>query len=74
MNIYRIWQDYVTGYDTFDSAVVVAESEEEARQINPVGYPDSSGWCDPKYVQVELIGVAVEGMVKGIVVASFNAG
>lgn len=37
MNLYIIWQTKNTEYDTYDSAVVVAESEEEAVQIHP-GY------------------------------------
>ena len=36
MNIYRIWQNQNNGYDTFDSAVVVAESEEAARHVHPI--------------------------------------
>jgi hypothetical protein len=35
MNIYLISQNDVCGYDTFDSAVVIAESEEDARSIFP---------------------------------------
>ena len=37
MNIYLISQDKNNGYDTYDSAVVFAESEEEARLIHPGG-------------------------------------
>jgi hypothetical protein len=29
--LYRIWQDVNINYDTYDEAVVCAESEEEAR-------------------------------------------
>jgi len=35
MNIYKISQDDVNGMDTFDSAVVVANSEEQAKTIHP---------------------------------------
>lgn len=35
MNIYLIFQNVNTGYDTYDSAVVVAEDQEQARRINP---------------------------------------
>lgn len=35
MNLYRISQESNTGYDTYDSAVVVAETEEQARHIHP---------------------------------------
>ena len=34
MNIYLISQETNKGYDTYDSAVVFAESEEEAMQIS----------------------------------------
>lgn len=34
---------------------------------------NNNSWCDPKYVKVELIGVAKKG-IKGIVCKSFNAG
>lgn len=37
MNIYRIWQDVNCDYDTYDSAIVVAENEEAARKIHPRG-------------------------------------
>lgn len=35
VNLYLISQEDVRGYDTFDSAVVAAESEEQARTIHP---------------------------------------
>lgn len=33
--LYLISQDLVDGYDTYDSVVVSAESEDEARKIHP---------------------------------------
>lgn len=35
MNLYLLTQDIVDGYDTYDSVVVVAESEEDAKTIHP---------------------------------------
>ena len=35
MKIYLLSQDIVDGYDTYDSAVVIAENENEARKIHP---------------------------------------
>lgn len=35
MKIYKISQNINTGYDTYDSAVVVAENEDEAKRIPP---------------------------------------
>lgn len=40
MNIYKIWADDWLGYDTYDSAIVVAENEEAARHIHPGGTPE----------------------------------
>jgi len=87
MKLYRIWQDVNNNYDTYDSAVVCAENEEEARKIHPDGtydYPEDEdleimdeeygSWVKKKYVKVEYIGEAREGLKKGVIVASFNAG
>lgn len=37
MKLFLLSQNSVNGYDTYDSCVVVAESEELARQIHPDG-------------------------------------
>lgn len=37
MKLYRISQTVNSGYDTYDSAVVAAESEEDARHMQPSG-------------------------------------
>lgn len=44
MNIYKIWVDELLGYDTYDSAIVVAKDEESARHIHPGG--EARGWND----------------------------
>ena len=91
MNIYRLSQSKNTGYDTWDSCVVIAKDEEEARMTHPYyryftddpndeynnwnGIDRSyGGWCDAKYVSVELIGTAADGMERQVVCSSFNAG
>jgi hypothetical protein len=76
MKLYLISQTEKRGYDTYDSAVVAANSEEEAVNIHPANYNhwDIYSWCQPKDVKVELIGTAVEGTEKGVIAASFNAG
>jgi hypothetical protein len=79
MNLYLIWQDVNVGYDTYDSAVVYAETEDEARQVN-VG--NEYSWTPyPECVQVQLIGIADKSVLEmtdyrdnRIIVASFNAG
>jgi hypothetical protein len=78
-NLYLISQEVNRGYDTYDSAVVVASEAEEARSMHPSGEVDvdlevcSDGWAAPNDVSVKLIGTAVEG-IEGVVCASFNAG
>ena len=83
MKIFLISQTQNTGYDTFDSAVVVAEREEDARLTIPdniSGWPstwgeDYSTWCkNPEDVTVTYLGEAKEGSLPGVVCASFNAG
>lgn len=82
MNLYYLTQSDERGYDTYDSCVVAAESEEAARLIHPAygadypwGYSRGSSWArSPERVQVELIGTAVEGTKSGVICASFNAG
>lgn len=79
MNLYRIEQDTNHDYDTYDSAVVAAESEEAARNIHPGGRWPEAGysnldWTDPVNVRVTFIGTAKEGTEAGVICASFNAG
>ena len=43
MKLYKISQKVNSGYDTYDSAVVCAKNEDEARKIHPNGnydYPE----------------------------------
>ena len=47
LKIFKIYQDVNIGYDTFDSAIVCAKNEKEAREINPSGwykFYDKSWW------------------------------
>ena len=88
MNIYKIFQSENNDYDTFDSAIVAAESEEEARDMDPKSEwgndPLKVNWnCNSRRsswafnrekVNVEYIGVAKEDTKAGIILASFNAG
>ena len=84
MNIYLISQNVNTGYDTFDSAVVTANTEEEARIIKPSwdsqiepwdGKNNEYGsWCDAKDVKVKLIGKSDIISEPKIICSSFNAG
>lgn len=90
MNIYLLSQGVNMGYDTYDSCVVVAKSEDDARLIHPAALrrDNLSIYFNGKWVKethgtwasqlaevsVELIGKAKPGSDRGVVCASFNAG
>ena len=77
MNLYFVWQDENNDYDTYDSFVVCAENEEEAKNTHPDGDVNwrSCTWASsPEKVKCELIGTASDNAERGIVIASFNAG
>lgn len=81
MNIYKIKRtDDILDDDQYDSAVVVADNEEEARTTHPAGHrikrgSYSFGWVkDLDSLDVQLIGTAAEGIPNGAVCASYNAG
>lgn len=84
VKLWYIHQSNNRDYDTFDSAVVAAVSEDEARYTHPDGnkwdgkqWGRSYGfadWVRPDEVQVVHIGEAKEGTEAGVICASFNAG
>ena len=83
MNLYKISQTINDDYDTFDSAVVVAEPEEQARMIHPNGreWDGKSGrwdsWVDSENVSVLLVGKAhsrYDNHSGTVIVSSYNAG
>ena len=83
MNLYLLLQNDNRGYDTYDSLVVAAISSEDASQIGPSedyfreqgSYHYDRTWArSPESVKVTLIGVAIEGTERGIILTSFNAG
>lgn len=78
MNLYKISQIENNDWDTYDGAIVCAETANEARCINPDDSDNYNVWIHPtkvhQYVYVELIGKALENTQKGVVLASFNAG
>ena len=80
MNLYLISQIENEGYDTFDSMVVCAESEEDAKSIHPMGCnsyweTQSRIWAtSPQNVSVKYLGLSDDAIESGIVLASFNAG
>lgn len=82
MNIYLLSQIEYTGYDTYDSCVVVANTEAEAKTYDPSGgfIQDKHQYCcdswprNPDLVDCLLIGKAIDGVGAGVICASFNAG
>lgn len=86
MNLYLISQEANDNCDTYDSAVVAAESEEAARMIHPSSIWEELGtnwdgksndydsWVNADQVSVQLIGMAKEGTQASVICASFNAG
>ena len=72
--LYKIWQIKNTDYDTYDSAIVCAETEEEAKNTEVGSVGDYGTWVKPEDVHVEEIGIAKDNVKKGIILASFNAG
>jgi hypothetical protein len=83
MKLFLISQDKNNDYDTYDSAVVAAETEDAARMTHPDGYGDPDWpkgewkvryWAPPDDVAVKYLGIAAEGTEPGVICASFNAG
>jgi hypothetical protein len=86
MNLYLLERKDDGGYDTYDSCVVVAENEENARLIHPCNndykwynnewvrdnWIDRT-WTDPVELIVKELGIA-NSDVSGVICASFNAG
>lgn len=85
MKLFLISQDVNNGYDTYDSAVVVAHDEEDAKIIYPSKglrgklqrlNEDNGAWVnDSNLVKVVYLGEANPDMTEpDIICASFNAG
>jgi hypothetical protein len=78
MDLYLVSQDVNDDWDTYDSMIVVAASEDDARSIHPNGNWGGSfggGWCSsPEQAKVKWIGIPRGDMKRGVVLASFNAG
>lgn len=76
MKLYLLSQSDNRGYDTFDSVVVAAESEDLAATTHPCSlHTWGCVWADSvEGVTVTYLGEAVEGTPPGVILASFNAG
>lgn len=77
MNIYLLSQSDNRGYDTYDSCVVYAESEDAARLILPSEYAEFGGgtWASsPEGVTVKYLGATGNVAGPGLILASFKSG
>lgn len=80
MKLFLIWQEENNGYDTYDSAVVCAKDETEAKTIHPgngenIEGNSYRGWVtETSAVYAKYIGTAAKGTKLGVICASFNAG
>jgi len=81
MKLFLISQTINQSYDSFDSAVVVADSKETAKNMHPGGgfvtqTDNSCSWCcSPEDVTVTYLGEAADSYQEPeVVCASFNAG
>ncbi|QTP32805.1 hypothetical protein B7759_01383 [Burkholderia glumae] len=83
MKLWLIEQDQYTGYDVFDSCVVAACNEEDARDMHPRGSVihdwtshRHTDWAkDRDSVRVKYLGRASEEIrCQSVICASYNAG
>lgn len=79
MKLWLLTQSDNSGYDTYDSCIVAAKTEEEARDIHPGGevgwkYQRNSWAKSPDTVKVELLGTARKGTEVGMILSSYRAG
>jgi hypothetical protein len=78
MKLWLLSQNMNTGWDTYDSAVVAAETAEAAKRFDPGGYlieDDGCCWAGTlEDIEVKFLGEAAPGVKAGVICASFNAG
>jgi hypothetical protein len=80
LNLYLLKQRWNTGYETYDSCVVAARTEAEARAMHPSGSPrdeaDRGDWAAPEHVEVTLLGTAGHAVASQphVICASYTSG
>lgn len=76
--IYLVSQNVNREYDTWDSLVVAAKSEDEARKMTPIEGMDDwqirAAWAPVEHVKVKCLGTAAADVSVGILQSSYNAG
>ena len=79
MNIYKLWQDEVRGYDTYDSCVVIAEDEQKAKDLSIKELCSGDVWVRARkwtsnWTKIEAQFLGTSELPEQMVIASFNAG
>ena len=76
MQLYLITQDVNREYDTYDSFVVCAKDEEDAKVVRELDEKHYNRmWVsDINDIRVKYLGEAAEGLERGEILGSFNAG
>ena len=80
MNLYLVRRTSDCDYNEYEAAVVCAETEDAARLTHPDGYSQwvngawdnwrgGEKWDPPDRVTVQLLGEAVEGLERSVVLA-----
>ncbi len=69
----QIKEDAYGGYDSFDSHVVIADTEDRARLMCPSGDEGKMAWQNPEASTCSIIGECSEEKMY-VVISSFNAG
>ena len=80
LKLWKIEQTANCDWDIYDSAVVVAKTEDDARDIYPDGgkmdrQSKTNAWARFENVYATYLGEAAPGLEEGsVIVASYNAG
>ena len=76
MNLYLLSQDYVNGYDTYDSFIIAAPSKGEAILISLARTNLNTWvtWGNHDKIDIKQIGVAMHDTKAGVILSSFNPG
>lgn len=83
IKLWKLYNKVNTGYGTYGSCVVAADTEDEARMIHPDDWHKDWGgkeisygsWCDSDKVVVEYLGYTDREVPSGtVIIASFHAG
>ena len=80
MKLYLLEQHENNDYDTYDSCVVCAENENDAKNITPDSREFKDSTCNGSWVgskesiKCTELGEANSNQKRGVIISSFNAG